>query len=540
MAAPAESNDRSLEESVVRLLLGVDRFVDSLTRQFEKSESDLIAILLDLQAQIEADEASLDMNPIIQFFRLASRPSISLCDFLTDLILIADPGFVSQSTFPIFVSKYHVNSSHGTCCFWRIDLLPEASVTQSIVQTFRKEKVSSMTGNDVLLFYLKSPSAIDVKSSTCLDLSSLGAPEYRLASVICQLSHNKFKTCFVEELVGTVSSVILLAYSSDHILMSRPMKVCFYELDSGTKTERLLSEQRFQDQSTIEDAVREWQSRLKDRRPVRRVRGNDLEIVFEERPKVGLSGHFHGHETRAVSLCYPVETTLSEVCSHIDTHYQAQRLFIKQGELYCLVPSDYPMSWGELVKTYPSGTCEYLLVGAVPLPKDAQKFVSVTYISSDQFRFETLELPVEIDMKIDRVAKWLPERPDKKWRLKAFVVTEGRIHDLPYDLAFEACGQNVCLQWVTPLHRPFLCLESGKEYHVRTGFFFRVRETDTFAQLEQALHKYFGGSWKVQVGFIWGDRLESPRDGTIGPFLAGREGWKHGSTFCVRLTPAIQ
>lgn len=88
MAAPAESNDRSLEESVVRLLLGVDRFVDSLTRQFEKSESDLIAILLDLQAQIEADEASLDMNPIIQFFRLASRPSISLCDFLTDLILI--------------------------------------------------------------------------------------------------------------------------------------------------------------------------------------------------------------------------------------------------------------------------------------------------------------------------------------------------------------------------------------------------------------------------------------------------------------------
>jgi hypothetical protein len=241
-----------------------------------------------------------------------------------------------------------------------------------------------------------------------------------------------------------------------------------------------------------------------------------------------------------VSLCYPVEAALSDVYCSIREIYQANSLFIKQHGLYYLVPFDYPKPWGELIKTYPQSGYDYLLVGRVPLPKSAQRFISVNYIPNDHFRLENVEIPAEIEMTSDRVAKWLPAAPEKEWQMKIFAVTEGRIQEYANGLAWEAYPQDVCLQWVTRWHRPFLCLQRGSEYHIKTGFFFSVRRTDTFAQLGHRLRNYFGRSWDVQVGFTWGDRVEFPTNDIIKDYFARREGWKAGSMYCVRMAPIIQ
>jgi hypothetical protein len=103
-------------------------------------------------------------------------------------------------------------------------------------------------------------------------------------------------------------------------------------------------------------------------------------------------------------------------------------------------------------------------------------------------------------MKMDRAAKWIPGPPEKWYRLKIFTLAEGRVHDLPNNLSFEAAPPNVCLQWVMRPHRPFLCLESGSEYQVRQGFYFWMDRTDTWTQLRQRVSKYRVSHVKCSTG----------------------------------------
>jgi hypothetical protein len=78
------------------------------------SESELAPILLDLWAQIASRELTLDLNPLIHFFHIHERPSRTLTDLLTDIIISTDPSYVFESRFPIFVSHFHTGGQIPT------------------------------------------------------------------------------------------------------------------------------------------------------------------------------------------------------------------------------------------------------------------------------------------------------------------------------------------------------------------------------------------------------------------------------------------
>jgi hypothetical protein len=186
----------SLEESVVRLLLGINRFVDFLREQFARSDLPIIPILLDLVAQIEAKERTLDVHPLLHFFHIVDRRSTCVGDFLTDLIVSVDPIFAVRSSCPVVACQYEANGASETCCFCEVDVSSGISVPDAILRHFQGLRVSSVGRSDVLLFQLKSISSIDVQSSLSLDLTPFRAPCYDLSSIICQPSPNRFRTEF--------------------------------------------------------------------------------------------------------------------------------------------------------------------------------------------------------------------------------------------------------------------------------------------------------------------------------------------------------